>query len=226
MSIRIKGIRDGLLVSFGDGSWLELRQEMMGQLSRRAEFIKGSNITLDVGHHVLKAAEMGKLRDGLSDAGLALTTVISHSVTTEATAQTLGLRTRIREMHAKENARPLNTTIEGDEAILVRRTLRSGYKLEHPGHVTVIGDVNPGAEITAGGSILIWGRMRGVAHAGAEGDEAAVVAALLMAPTQLRIAGNIAIAPPLDRSSTAEVALLRNGKVVVQPWDGKPVPAR
>ena len=86
--------------------------------------------------------------------------------------QTLGLGTRMREMHAKENARPLNTTIEGDEAILVRRTLRSGYKLEHPGHVTVIGDVNPGAEITAGGSILIWGRMRGVAHAGAEGDEA------------------------------------------------------
>jgi septum site-determining protein MinC len=222
MAITIKGIRDGLLVTIGDGSWDHLQQDLMDQLSSRAEFIKGSNLTLDVGSHVIKAAQMGKLRDGLADVGLALTTVLSHSVTTEATSQALGLGTRLRQMHPSEIARPLNTTIEGDQAILVQRTLRSGFKLEHSGHITVLGDVNPGAEITAGGSILIWGRMRGVAHAGAEGDEKAMVAALLMAPTQLRIAGKIAIAPSKDRPSAAEVALLRDGQVVVQPWDGKP----
>jgi septum site-determining protein MinC len=78
---------------------------------------------------------------------------------------------------------------------VVERTLRSGFSVRHAGHVVVIGDVNAGAQVIAGGSVLVWGRMRGMVHAGADGNEKAVVCALDLSPTQLRIAGLIATTP-------------------------------
>lgn len=107
---------------------------------------------------------------------------------------------------------------DGEPAILVRRTLRSGFSLKHSGHVIVIGDVNPGAEIIAGGNVLVWGRLRGVVHAGADGNEEAIVCAMDLSPTQLRIAGQIAITPQRRGKSQPEMARLQAGKVVAEPW--------
>ena len=56
--------------------------------------------------------------------------------------------------------------------LLVRRTLRSGQRVRFDGNVVVLGDVNPGAEITARGDIVVMGWIRGLAHAGADGDDA------------------------------------------------------
>jgi septum site-determining protein MinC len=82
----------------------------------------------------------------------------------------------------------------------------------------VIGDVNPGAEIIAGGNIVIWGRLRGTVHAGAQGDEDAIVCALDLSPTQLRIADQISITPPQRRRPKPEIARLEDGKVIAEPW--------
>ncbi|MFQ5617127.1 MAG: septum site-determining protein MinC, partial [Anaerolineales bacterium] len=185
LSVKIKGIRDGLLITLGDGEWSDLKAALFDQMQQRAEFIRGARVTLDVGNQILHAAEMGKLREKLSEFGVSLHAVLSNSPTTETTAQALGLGTRLPKLHPKRVPRPLNTNIQGEQSILVQRTLRSGFRLEYPGHVTVIGDVNPGAEIIAGGSIIVWGRLRGVARAGAEGDESARVCALVLSPTQL-----------------------------------------
>ncbi|GAB4580966.1 MAG: septum site-determining protein MinC [Anaerolineales bacterium] len=220
--IRIKGIRDGLLITVSDGDWVENQTALFAQLQQRASFIQGARITLDVGNHILHAAEMGKLRDEMAELGVTLQTILSNSPITETTSQTLGLGTRLSKPHPDRVARPLDTSVrEGEAGILVHRTLRSGYKLEYPGHVTVVGDVNPGAEIVASGSIIVWGRLRGVVHAGAEGDEAAFVCALLLAPTQLRIAGQIAITPKPTGNAQPEMASLRDGQVVAEPWDVK-----
>jgi septum site-determining protein MinC len=103
--------------------------------------------------------------------------------------------------------------------LVVRRTLRSGQSLRHPGHIVVIGDVNPGAEVVAGGDIVVWGRVRGMVHAGALGDEGAVICALDMAPTQLRIAGRIARSPEeRRRKPVPEVASVHDGQIVAIPW--------
>ena len=75
--------------------------------------------------------------------------------------------------------------------MLVHKTLRSGIHLEHDGHVVVIGDVNPGAEVSATGSVVVWGRLLGSVHAGSRGDEKAVICALEMSPTYIHIAGLI-----------------------------------
>jgi septum site-determining protein MinC len=101
-----------------------------------------------------------------------------------------------------------------------RGTLRGGQALHHLGNIVVVGDVNPGAELVASGDIVVFGALRGVAHAGAQGDATARVVALELAPTQLRIATVIAAAdeshPP---GRVAEHAIVRDGSIVILPHD-------
>ncbi len=218
-TFQIKGIREGLLVSLGEGSWAELENTLMSHINEQENFFKGAHVALDVGNQILHAAELGALRDHLSDRGVSLWALISNSPTTEQTAQMLGLATRLSTPRPERSIRTLDTNVaSGDNAVLVKRTLRSGYKLDAKGHVIVIGDVNPGAEIVAGGSVVIWGKLKGVVHAGSQGDEQAVVCALDLTPTQLRIADKIAIPPQRKGKPQPEIAHILNGQVVADPW--------
>jgi septum site-determining protein MinC len=100
-------------------------------------------------------------------------------------------------------------------------TLRGGQTLHHTGNIVVVGDINPGAELIATGDILVFGRLAGIAHAGAQGDEGARIYALDLAATQLRIATYIAAEEGAKPPSAprAEAAVARNGKIVVLPLD-------
>lgn len=105
--------------------------------------------------------------------------------------------------------------------LLVRRTLRSGQRVRFDGNVVVLGDVNPGAEITARGDIVVMGWIRGLAHAGADGDDRAVVCAFRLNPTQLRIAHYIGRAPDHGEATLPdipEIAEVRDGQLVIDRW--------
>ncbi len=223
--MQIKGIKDGLLVTLGEGEWTELEAALLTHVEDKAAFFQGARMALDVGNHVLHAAELGALRDRLSSKGISLWAVISSSPVTEQTAQVLGLATRLSTPRPERTIRSLDTNLEGESAIVVQRTLRSGFKVSHHGHVVVLGDVNPGAEVIADGNVIVWGRLRGVVHAGAGGDENAVVCALDMTPTQLRIAGLMAAPtkrPAFGRGKPEpEMAHIKNGQMVVEPWNPK-----
>lgn len=171
---------------------------------------------------MLKAVDLGYLRSEISERELNLWAVISNSPTTEKTAQTLGLATRLSKPRPDVVA-PLPQTRfqDGDPAILVHRTLRSGFSIQNSGHVVIVGDVNPGAEVIAGGDVLVWGRLRGMVHAGAQGNQKAVVCALDLSPTQLRIASQIAITPKRRGKLQPEMAFIRDGQVVAEIWDPK-----
>jgi septum site-determining protein MinC len=220
-SLQIKGIKDGLLVTLGEGPWPELEAAFLQQVEEKAAFFKGARVALDVGNHILRAAEMGALRDRLSSKGLSLWAVISNSPVTEQTAQVLGLATRISTPRPERAIRSLDTNLEGENAVLVHRTLRSGFKISHHGHIIVLGDVNPGAEVIAGGSIIVWGRLRGGVHAGADGDENQVICALELTPTQLRISGYAASSPKRKGKLEPELARIENGQIIAQPWHTK-----
>ena len=97
-------------------------------------------------------------------------------------------------------------------------TLRGGQALHHAGNIVVVGDVNPGAELVAAGDVVIFGRLAGVAHAGAQGEESARVHAIDFQPTQLRIATFIASdTQDADRSPLPQVALVREGRIALVP---------
>ena len=220
--VQVKGIREGLLVTLGEGTWDELRRALLDHIDQQADFLKGGRLALDVGDSVLKATDMGQLGKEIADRGLTLWAVLSNSPITEQTAQTFGLATQIAKMRFEQVSSAPNLAIQENEyAVLVRRTLRSGHSLQFSGHVVVIGDVNPGAEIVATGDIVVWGRLRGMVHAGAEGDEQAVVCALDLSPTQLRIGGQVAITPKRRGKPQPELACVKNGQVVAETWDSR-----
>ena len=219
--LHIKGIRDGLLVTLGEGDWPDLQAALLSQIREQGSFYQGAKLALDVGNQILRAVDLGGLRDQLSDRGISLWAVISNSPTTEQTARVLGMATRLSNPKPDRPIRPLDTTLTGENAVLVQRTLRSGFKLVHQGHVVVIGDVNPGAEIIARGSVVVWGRLKGVVHAGADGDLGAIVCALELSPTQLRIATQFATTPQRKGKPQPEIAKIVNGQVVAEPWNPK-----
>jgi hypothetical protein len=107
----------------------------------------------------------------------------------------------------------------GDErrTLLTSRTLRSGTQVRFDGDVTVFGDVHSGAEIVASGNVMVMGKLAGMAHAGADGDEHCFVFALHMAPTQIRVASRIAVVPHGNAREPA-IAQLQDQRVVVQPF--------
>lgn len=219
--VQIKGIREGLLISVRDDDWSTAKAALQEQIKEQSEFLRGGKLILDVGNHVIRAAELGQLRDMLTEDGLALWAIISNSQVTQQNAQLLGLATRINKPKPERSTHTIETALSGEEAVLVRRTLRSGYSLEHFGHVVVIGDVNPGSEIIAGGDVVVWGHLRGMVHAGAEGNQDAVVCAMVLAPTQLRIADHIATTPKSPDKPQPEMARIIDGQVVAIPWQPK-----
>lgn len=114
-------------------------------------------------------------------------------------------------------AREMDDLID-DNTILVRRTLRSGQKINFNGNVVILGDVNPGAEVMASGHVIVLGALRGMVHAGAAGDEQAVVVAFRLQPTQLRIANHIT-RPPEDESARPgqpEIAQIKDDVVTIE----------
>ena len=99
-----------------------------------------------------------------------------------------------------------------------RGTLRGGQALHNLGNLVVIGDVNPGAELVASGDVVVFGALRGVAHAGAQGDRSARVIALELAPTQLRIATLIATSDPGTKARGPEHASIVDERILVVPF--------
>jgi len=102
--------------------------------------------------------------------------------------------------------------------LYLRQTLRSGQAVSHKGHLVIIGDVNPGAEVLAEGDITVWGALRGIAHAGIGGNTRAEIRALKLQPVQLRIAHAIARSPDSPRKgysshSGPETARIVNGTI-------------
>lgn len=107
------------------------------------------------------------------------------------------------------------------ETVIQPRTVRSGGRIVSGGSLVVLGDVNAGAELVAEGDVIVTGLLRGVAHAGASGNEKAIIYAERILAPQLRIAGALAQGEP-NAADTAgqrhEVAMLQDGAIVVRPW--------
>ena len=217
--IQIKGLRDGLLVSLDDASWEDQRAALMTQVDAQPSFFQGARLALDVASQVLHVNELVDLRDKLSERGIALWAVISESPTTEKTAQLLGLATRISKPRPEEIHRSSMEGLGEDSALFLNRTLRSGTRIEFAGNVVVFGDVNPGAEIVAEGSVFIWGRLRGMVHAGSKGNRLAVIGALDLSPTQLRIAEEVSAVLKPHEHAKPEIARINTaGKLQAEFW--------
>ncbi len=219
----IKGLQDGLHITLNPlEEWLSVTGDLAARIDERSEFFAGARVTVELGERPVPKHDLIGLKALLERRGLTLTMVISDSATTIEAATALDIRTGTNNRHpdaALHEALPISPMEEGATGVMIKRTLRSGRTVSSQGHVVVYGDVNPGAEIIAGGDIIVWGKLRGNVHAGANGDDKAVVCALDMTPTQLRIAGHITTSPPDKRRKVQpETAFVRNNQIVVEAW--------
>ena len=220
VSLNIKGVKEGLLVTVGDGDWSEASHTLLEKLLEKQDFFRGARLVLQLGGRSLGAADLGKLRDDLGDLQINLWTVLSESALTENAAKALGLEVSLPRPQSAlpPDLPPISPSEDGSQAILVDHTLRSGKSVRFPGHVIVLGDVNAGAEVVAGGNIIVWGRVRGTVQAGSEGDVTALICALDLAPTQLRIANAIATSPKRRGKPEPEIAKMKDGQIVAERW--------
>ncbi len=225
-NVSVKGIKDGLLIILSQSEeWLLITAELAEHLDKQGSFFSGANVTVDVGARAVPKYELATLKALLERRSLALNVVLSDSQTTVDSANALDLRTSTAVPtpgREPNETLPIDPEEVGTEGVLIKRTLRSGRTVHSAGHVVIVGDVNPGAEVVAGGDVIVWGKLRGNAHAGANGDETALVCALDMTPNQLRIAGYITTSPPgKSRERRPEIALIRDGQIIVEDWNSK-----
>jgi septum site-determining protein MinC len=216
--VKIKGTRDGLLVSFGGGDLPLVLAELRAQLSRSPAFFQGGKVALAVGARAMSAVELQEVADLLSEQGMIMWAVISRSPITRESARELGLASA-----PPPGEEQVDLEAGQEPAIIVRHTLRSGQSVRYPGHVIVVGDVHPGAKIIAGGDIVVWGSLRGTVHAGAMGDDAATVSALQLQPMQLRIGGHISRSPNGKsgrgkQEPRPETAYVQGEDIVAELW--------
>ena len=129
----------------------------------------------------------------------------------------------LKSRHNKNGARNRNIT----EALFIKSTFRSGESLHHHGDVVVLADVNPGSEIRADGDIVVVGSLKGWVHAGASGDNKAVVVALDLSSSKFQIAKYEGVPPTSARhrlnslTSGPKIAYVRSRSIHVAPFAGR-----
>ena len=112
------------------------------------------------------------------------------------------------------------------DALFIKTTCRSGESIRYAGDVVVLADVNPGAEIVADGDVVVFGRLRGVAHAGAKGDTKATIIAQQLASPRLQIGQYIGMPSKTDQKTKStdsgpQIAYVRRRSIYVAPFAGR-----
>ncbi len=116
------------------------------------------------------------------------------------------------------NNKLLSLKSKKKDDILHKGTVRSGDRISSNGNLCIIGDVNPGAIVSAKKNIYVWGKLLGVAFAGKSGNKNASIASLYLNPLQLRIADVIAIGPKeKPRNFYPEIAVIDKQTIIIKP---------
>jgi septum site-determining protein MinC len=168
-NVTIKGTKEGLTLHLDDTcSYSELKEELDLKLSEssKSQSDKLISVMVQVGNRYLTAEQKEELRELIRQKKNLVVDTISSNVVTK------------QEVEAERIAH---------EVVSLARIVRSGQVLEVAGDLLLIGDVNPGGTVKAGGNIYILGALKGIAHAGCSGNKEAVIAASIMKPSQLRI---------------------------------------
>jgi septum site-determining protein MinC len=209
--VKFSGTDYGLLMRLEwDAALPQLLVELEEHLQQSPTFFAGAHVFLEVGNRPVLRQDLDHLAVVLSRYGVTLQGVIPTSEGLE------------RRPATSSPAMLLPSLMDAGTMLQVEnRTVRSGDKIAVEGHLIIVGDVNPGAEVIAGHNIFVWGSLKGSAYAGVPNHEEAVIAALHLAPIQLRIAGYIA-RPPEARSNAGgapELARVEQHTIVVEPWE-------
>jgi septum site-determining protein MinC len=237
VSVTIKETFDGLIIVFGEGEWPEQVDHLAMQLDSPAmrEFFEGARVRIESSHRALGASELEDLSLLLAQHNMILNSrradggglLIRRSIPmTPPEIVESQLHFASPDVAPSDSGRwAVNPPAVRDPVLLIRHSIVAGQAIHFGGTIVIFGDVSPAAEVIADRDVIVFGRLRGVVHAGAAGNEDAFIAALILAPTQVRIGGQIAHvrAGQQAHSWPAEIARVREERIIVEPW-GNPQP--
>jgi len=221
-TMQIKGIGSSPTIVLDPGLPIEdLKQELRRIFDPIRDSCVDGNIVLDPGDRPGRGDLVRELGAFLK-AHYRVGTVTEPPGKPEATAAARE-RQRLREMDGGLFHRT-------SDVLMMTGLVRSGQKINAKKHFLLLGDLNPGGEVIAGGDILILGSLRGKAIAGHPDNDHALILALDFRPTQIQIGGFVAAGLPPSKAKTTEFAQVHNGAIVVDdyikanPFAGRPWP--
>jgi septum site-determining protein MinC len=221
--VRLRGTRDGIdIVLPSHISTDELIEQVVDEVTASRDFLKGANVQLTLGDREPERHELDRLLGVLSDRSIDVQSIAVARPEQRALLREWGMTTAKVESRAQPQRGAAETPSDERTALYLKRTLRSGASVHGNGDVVILGDVNPGAEVSAVGDIIVWGVLRGTVHAGSRGDDSVRICALRLQPTQLRI-GSIVARPPDGKQLAADgpqSAYIQDAMIVVEPWRG------
>lgn len=203
LQIRLK-IDDGRLLLIlpteaetpAKSSWNDFIEQLKHRLSAGDRFWQpGTDVHLHAFDRLLDGRQLQAIANTLSENHLHLKLVCTSRRQTAVTAAGAGYSVEQVPPFSSLNKNPDQSSQRLADTLYLQTTIRSGVEIRHPGTVVILGEVNPGGIVVAAGDILVWGRLRGFAHAGAFGNSECLIMALQMEPTQLRIADYVARSP-------------------------------
>ncbi len=207
--IRIKGVGGSLWVTLDPETPLDILQEGLRQrFEQMKNLAENARVIIDTGSPDAHRGLVTQLGDFLK----AAFPVASVAAPPEEPAIVDSApRVRQRDMsRAWQNHR--------SDVLMLTGRVRSGQKITARKHLLILGDVNPGGEVLAGGDILVMGSLCGTASAGQPDNLNAIVLALDFRPTQVQIGGFVAAGLPDSPGKIAEFAHLENGAIMVEDY--------
>ncbi|MBD2338773.1 septum site-determining protein MinC [Calothrix sp. FACHB-156] len=176
-------------------NWYEIWQQMRQRLQADRFRIPNTPVHLLAKDRLLDSRQLQELAEVLNEIQLQLKSVATSRRQTAIAAVSSGYSVEQLQLETSLSSEPKAAPTPLADSLYLEMTVRSGVEIRHPGSVIILGDLNPGGIVVADGDILVWGRLRGIAHAGASGNRDCLIMSLQMEPTQLRIADAVARAP-------------------------------
>ena len=165
----------------------------------------------------ISSHQLSKLKNHFDKINISSLCIYSNNRNTVLSGKSLKIdSTFYREQEIKNKLLLFKSKNEND--ILHEGTVRSGDRISSNGNLCIIGDVNPGAIVSAKKNIYVWGKLLGIAFAGKSGNKNASITSLYLNPLQLRIADVVAIGPKdKPKNCYPEIAVIDKQTIVIKP---------
>ena len=189
--IEIKGDKEGISVIVNIDKFInfdEVIAEIISVLSIGKGFYKNSIIKIIANLKNVSDSEIAKLKDKLFEE--------------------IHIRDCIFDDTNKRKieADAVFTGIYEGRTKFIKKTIRGGQC------------INSGAEVSAGGNIIVLGSIRGRVRAGIGGNREAIIAAFILQPQLLQIGDLITVSPDDVKPPYPEVARVKDGMIIVEPY--------
>ena len=206
-----------IIINIADSKYLDWKTCLKNKL----KMITPNNIEIDSKNLDLFCKDISEIIAISNQSNCKVISFCSTSSKTIISSQSLGYKSQlILENYSNRTLKINEKCLTSTKTNFHQGTVRSGEYLESPGDLVILGDVNPGAKVSAEGNIIIWGRLLGIAHAGIKGNSNATISALQLRPVQLRIAKKVARGPKeKPQLGLAEQARIDSEEIIISPLE-------